>query len=382
MTDIDHPRNHPTPIHRRIAQRLAAAIEAGDYAPGSRLPSEATLVREFGVSRGTLRHALSTLRAAGLIEAVPTRGTFVRSATPATSSERRRTIGVVVPSVARPYVPDLLVAIEDELHARGYSMVVGSSGSTPQQQAGRIRRILDDGVAGLIAYPIDYEPDPELYESLVARHFPVVLVDRHLVGHDLDAVVAENVGGAHAVVSHLVGEGFRRIAFVSTDNVTTTSVAERLQGYEHALTAAGIPLDRRLVFTDIPVVANWGTDYREASRMNAARIAAFLERTQPDAVFALHDHLALEVVVAARSLGRQVPEELGVAGFDDDPLLGELALPLTTVAQPRERIGREAAAIVVDRIEGRRSAPARIVLPTRLVVRASTLRASVAAASA
>lgn len=381
MTDSD-ARDHPTPIHRRIAEALATAIEAGEYPAGGRLPSEASLVREFGVSRGTLRQALATLRADGLIEAVPTRGTFVRAATPAALRERRRTIGVVVPGVARPYVPDLLVAIEDELHARGYSMVVGSSGSTRQQQAGRIRRILDDGVAGLIAYPIDYEPDPDLYESLVTRHFPVVLVDRHLVGHDLDAVVADNVGGAHAVVSHLLAEGYRRIAFVSTDNVTTTSVAERLQGYEHALVTGGLAIDRGLVFTDIPVVASWGTDYRETSRMNAARIAGFLSRTEPDAVFALHDHLALEVVVAARSLGQAVPEDLGVAGFDDDPLLGELAVPLTTVAQPRDRIGRTAAGLVVDQIEGRRSAPARIVLPTRLVVRSSTLRAPVTAATA
>ncbi len=381
MTDGD-ARDHPTPIHRRIAQSLAAAIEAGDYPPGSRLPSEASLVRELGVSRGTLRQALATLRAEGLIEAVPTRGTFVRSAKPTSSPERRRTIGVVVPSVARPYVPDLLVAIEDELHARGYSMVVGSSGSTRQQQAGRIRRILDEGVAGLIAYPIDYEPDPELFESLVARQFPVVLIDRHLVGHDIDAVVADNLAGGHAVVNHLIAEGYRRIAFVSTDNVTTTSVAERLQGYEHALAAAGLSVDRGLVFTDIPVVANWGTDYREASRKNAGRIAKFLARAEPDAVFALHDHLALEVIVAARSLGRQVPEELGVAGFDDDPLLGELAVPLTTVAQPRDRIGRVAAGVVVDRIEGRGTGPARIVLPTRLVVRASTLRTPVTAASA
>jgi LacI family transcriptional regulator len=90
-------------------------------------------------------------------------------------------------------------------------------------------------------------------------------------------------------------------------------------------------------------------------------------------VFALHDHLALEVMEAARSLDRLVPQDLAVAGFDDDPLAGALSTPLTTVAQPRERIGRIAAEVLLDRIAGRRSELARIVLPTRLVVRASSL---------
>src|SRR5919197_2828660 len=120
------------PIHRLIAESLAAAIERGEHPHGSRLPSEAGLVRQFGVSRGTLRHALNTLRARGLIEAVPTRGWFVRAAAPAGSGRRRRVVGVVVPSVARPSLPDLLSAIEDELHGRGYSLLVGSSGWNPE----------------------------------------------------------------------------------------------------------------------------------------------------------------------------------------------------------------------------------------------------------
>jgi DNA-binding LacI/PurR family transcriptional regulator len=90
-------------------------------------------------------------------------------------------------------------------------------------------------------------------------------------------------------------------------------------------------------------------------------------------VFALHDHLALDVLEAARELGRGVPGDLALAGFDDDPLAGALPTPLTTVVQPRERIGRVAAEIMLDRIAGRRTELARIVLPTRLVVRASSV---------
>jgi DNA-binding LacI/PurR family transcriptional regulator len=371
------------PIHRLIAESLAAAIERGEYPHGSRLPSELTLVRQFGISRGTLRHALNTLRARGVIEAVPTRGWFVRAAAPEPAHGRRKVVGVVIPSVARPSLPELLSAIEDELHDHGYSMLVGSSGWNREQQAGRIRRILAEGVSGLICYPIDYEPDGELFSGLAGGGFPVLLIDRHIVGCDVDAVEVDNVGGAYAAVTHLIEQGHRRIAFVSTDNLSTTSVAERLEGYRRALAAAGIEPDPALLFPRIPIVRSWGTDYPAASKDQARVIAAFLESSDATAAFALHDLLALEVVAAARSLRRRVPEDFAVVGFDDDPLLGNVAVPLTTVAQPRERMGRIAARLVFERIEGRRSETSRVVLPTRLVVRRSSVSAiPLAAASA
>jgi DNA-binding LacI/PurR family transcriptional regulator len=232
---------------------------------------------------------------------------------------------------------------------------------------------VDEGVSGLIVYPIDYEPDPELFARLAAGGLPIVLIDRHLIGHVFDAVLADNVGGAFNAVTHLIEQGHRRIAFVSTDNLTTTSVAERLQGYGQALAVAGIPHDPSLLFTRLRVGKSWGDDYRVASQDNVARIRRFLARSDATAVFALHDHLALEVLVATRELGRRVPRDLAVAGFDDDPFAGALSTPLTTVVQPRERIGRVAAEIMLDRIEGRRTEMARIVLPTTLVVRASSV---------
>ena len=361
------------PIHRLIAESLAAAIERGEYPHGSRLPSELTLAAQFGISRGTLRHALNTLRARGLIDAVPTRGWFVRATAPEPAQGRRRVVGVVIPSVARPSLPELLSAIEDELHDHGYSMLVGSSGWNREQQAGRIRRILAEGVSGLICYPIDYGPDGELFSGLADAGFPVLLIDRHILGCDVDAVEVDNAGGAYAAVTHLIGQGHRRIAFISTDNLSTTSVAERLEGYRRAHESAGIEADPRLLFARIPIVRTWGTDYPMASKDQAQVIAAFLESSDATAAFALHDLLALEVVAAARSLRRRVPEDFAVAGFDDDPLLGNVAVPLTTVAQPRDRIGRTAARLIVDRIEGRRTETSRVVLPTRLVVRRSTV---------
>ncbi|MGH2380561.1 MAG: GntR family transcriptional regulator [Candidatus Limnocylindria bacterium] len=360
------------PRYRRVAGALVDAIEQGRYAPGARLPAETDLAAEFEISRGTLRQALAVLRADGLIEAIPGRGSFVTHATPNRPETRRMVVGVVVPSVAQPYVPDLLSWIEDELHRHGYAMLVGSSGATREQQAGRVHRILDEGASGLIAYPVDYEPDPALFAHLDERGFPVVFIDRHLVGLAIDAVLPDNVGGAYAAVSHLADLGHRRIAFVSTDNLSTTSVAERLQGYQQALAAHGIPVDDRLVCAELPVTSRWPRDVSSGVKGHAVRIGRFLERQRPTAVFTLHDYLAADVLEAAGALGLRVPGELALASFDDDPPAAQLTVPLTAVRQPREQLGRMAARLVVERIEGRRTETARIVLPTRLVVRQSS----------
>jgi len=365
-----HDRRQPA--HRRVAAALSAEIQGGVFRPGSRLPAEPQLAVQFGVSRGTLRQALQSLRAEGLIDSVAGRGSFVAHGRPQHRERRRRVIGVVVPSVAQPYVADLLGWIEEELHERGYSMIVGSSGSHLQQQAGRIHRIVDEGASGLIVYPIDYEPDPPLFAHLVERDFPIVLIDRHVIGLPVDSVEPDNVGGAYSAVWHLLELGHRRIAFVSTDNLRTTSVAERMRGYEEALAANDIALDPALIFTRLPVARRWPIEAAASRKPEVTAIARFLERRRPTAVFTLHDYLAADVLEAANELGVAVPGDLALASFDDDPAAANLSVPLTAVAQPREQLGRTAARLVVERVEGRRTEVARTILPTRLVVRRSS----------
>lgn len=359
-------------LHQRIAVELRDAIASGALPVDARLPSEVDLARRFGVSRGTVRQALSSLRQEELIEAVPGRGYFVRGAAPAAEQGESRVVGVLVPSVARPYLPDTLHGIEEELHHHGYSMVVATTGSSRSQQAGRVKRVLGEGVRGLIVYPIDYDPDIALFKGLQRRRFPLVLIDRYLPGLDVDAVTSDNIGGAFTAVSHLIELGHRRIAFVSTNNLRTTSVFERYAGYQQALAVHGLRTDPELELTTLPVMAGVPSR-RHAAQDCRAQIVGFLDRDdRPTAVFALHDMIAAYVAEAAAGLGLRVPEDLAIVGFDDDPVATAHQVPLTTVAQPRLEIGRHAARLLVSRLQGRGVPGERLVLPSRLVVRRSS----------
>jgi LacI family transcriptional regulator len=356
------------PAHRRVYSVLEQRITPGAWPVGTRLPTEPEIAAQLGVSRGTLRRALARLRERGLVDGAPGRGSFVRSISPSPRPGRPRVGGVLVPSVARPFVGALLAAIEDELHRLGYSMLVANSGATPAQESGRARRMVKDGIAGLISYPIDYGTDARLYESLGDDAVPLVFIDRYPVAFSADAVLPDNVGGAYRAVCHLADLGHRRIAFVATDNLTTTSVTERQEGYRRALADRGIPYDPGLVSTSLPVNALGSP----ISAGLAGVVSQFLHDAHPTAVFALHDRIAFEVHQAAAGLGLRVPEDLSLVGFDDAAVIHAVLPALTSVQQPRERIGRMAARLLVDRIEGRRQEVARHVLPTRLVVRAST----------
>lgn len=358
------------PLYKAVYGQLESRIRRGEYASGGRLLSEVQLATELGVSRGTLRRALAALREQGLIDGGPGRGTFVQDP-PVVARRSARAVGVVVPLVAQPHVTELIHGVEGELHRRGYTMLMGNGGSTARQQSDRLRRLLDQGAAALIAYPVDYDLDASSFERLAAREVPLVLVDRYLPGLGVDAVVPDNTGGAFAAVSHLAALGHRRIAFVATDNLMTSSVAERTLGYRQALAAAGLPFDADLVFDSLPVSRTWPAG-DELAAQTRSRIARFLERTAPTALFALHDRLAVDVYRAAAMCGLDVPRALSVVGFDDDPVGVAISPTLSTVAQPREAIGRLAAALVIDRLEGRRTEVARTVLPALLVLREST----------
>jgi DNA-binding LacI/PurR family transcriptional regulator len=363
------------PLYRRIADQIRGGVTSGEYPTGGWLPSEPALARALGVSRGTLRQALKVLAERGVVETVPGRGTLVRTGPPTVvggDDGRGRLVGMVIPAVARLRIPELIAGAEAELRAAGYTLLLGSSGDDQAQETEQIERFLREGVGGLIVYPVDAPSDLALVRRLVAERFPLVLVDRYPVDLAVDAVVADNFGGAFLAVRHLLGSGRRRIGFVSTHNLGTSSIAERQAGYRWALQCHGRPLEPALECTGLYRLFNWplpGNPEREHNLQLLRRYLAQADR--PDAVFTVNDAVAFQVLEAAELAGLRVPEDLAAVGFDNLAYPDYGGVPLTTVEQPRQEIGALAARVLLERVAGRRTRPARTVLGTRLIVRRS-----------
>nr|AGS50002.1 LacI-type transcriptional regulator [uncultured bacterium esnapd26] len=191
---------------------------------------------------------------------------------------------------------------------------------------------------------------------------PVIYVSQHVEGRP--SVYIDDVAGACRATRHLINLGHRRIAFAHTASIRGFSFSsrERLLGYRQALTEAGIPLDDDLVVTAPP------RDKRGTTQAVGNLLSL---REPPTAIFAEQDELAASVISTLRTVQIEVPERISVLGFDDQ-LMAEW-LDLSTVAQSPSDIGRAAAELALELIDGSEADHGRhIVLPTHLLPRGTT----------
>jgi LacI family transcriptional regulator len=270
---------------------------------------------------------------------------------------RSRTLGLVVPDVTNPFFADL--ARGAELVADRHDMVVMlySSADSAERELRYLGQLEEQRVQGILVTPVDAAG--ATVQELVRRGTPVVLVDRAAGRRELCSVSVDNLTGGRLAAQHLIDRGHRRIAFAGGP-VTAPQVGERLAG---ARQIAGGAV--QLVATTALTVA--------AGRAAGAALAAQPTGSRPTAVFCANDLLALGVLQAVSRAGLRVPADLAVVGYDDIEYAAAAAVPLTSVRQPRERLGEVAADLLFAEIDERdRHQHRQVVLAPELVVRDST----------
>jgi DNA-binding LacI/PurR family transcriptional regulator len=188
----------------------------------------------------------------------------------------------------------------------------------------------------------------------------VVAVDRAPNGLQSDLVGSNNKEGVRDAVAHLLGHGYKTIAFINgPEGLSVTS--ERLAGYREALQTAGVALRESYIV--------YG-DFRHAGGM--AAMTQLLDMPKPPrAVVVANNLMTLGALQAIHERGVRIPEEMAVVGFDDMPWATSLRPPLTAVAQPAEELGKAAAQLLLERLQDRHRLVRHVILPTRLMVRAS-----------
>ena len=270
-------------------------------------------------------------------------------------SRRTKVIGVLVRDV-EPFSAELLKGVARGIRDTGYELVVFSGCGQAADQAGWERRYLSR-ISGTLADGVILVTPGSIDETFGT---PVVAVDHNVQSSNLPTVDSESLKGAVAATEYLLGLGHRRIGFLA-GRPDLESARLRERGYREALAVARIDVDEALIQTG---------GYDAATATEPARWLLELD-PRPTAIFAANDVTALETMAVARSLGLRVPEDLSVIGFDNVP---ESALgdpPLTTVEQPIRQMGTDAVRLLLELLEDPSLPPARVILPTRVVVRQS-----------
>ncbi|MEU9321347.1 LacI family DNA-binding transcriptional regulator [Streptomyces sp. NPDC048295] len=271
-------------------------------------------------------------------------------------TDQTRTLGLVISDVLNPYFTELARFVEEEARALGYSVIIGNADERPELQDHHVRTLLDRRIDGLLVSPAD--GDSPLMADVARAGTPMVFVDRWMPGVDVPVVRADGRLAIRDLVAHLHALGRRRLAIIAGPAATTTG-NERVEAFREALRAYGLVLPDAYI--------GQGDFQADSGRRVTERFLALPE--PPEVVFAADNLMALGALDAIRAAGLRVPQDIGLAAFDDIPWFVHTAPPITAIAQPTGELGRAAVRALVDIVEGR--SPQSVTLPARLVVRRS-----------
>jgi DNA-binding LacI/PurR family transcriptional regulator len=274
--------------------------------------------------------------------------------------------GLVIPSTTDPVYARMVLAIEERAHELGYDILLMLTQNKVEREEACIRRLLSRRADGLFIAPV-YRIDPEarIYQELHSRHSPVVLLGPPAKFCDqFISVQVDDLLASYAATQHLTKLGHKRIAFFAGPQAAPWS-QERFEGYRRALRDAGSDVDERLVFQA-------GATIEDGVK---AALQMLNESCDATAVQTANDLIAVGCADALLNQGIRIPEDLSVVGFGNSLISEFFRVPLTTVRQPKFRLGVAAMEIMVQMLRGQRVESKR--LPAELIVRASTAEPSV-----
>jgi DNA-binding LacI/PurR family transcriptional regulator len=274
----------------------------------------------------------------------------------AMSTGRTRTVGLVVTTIADPFVAEVVRGIEETALDHGYNVILCNSTGDPDRELAAVRTLREKWVDAVI---VTSSRVGHFYDQLSEIRVPVVLINNQQHGDYTYSVCNDDLYGGALAGEYLARLGHRRIAYVSGPDQAMSSEL-RLEGCQNALRTAGVSIPQKWICR--------GTGYPEAGRRAVCSLVhAF---PLPTALFCYNDMTAMGALRAAKENGLHVPRDLSILGYDDIAAARYLAPPLTTVAQAKYTLGQKATEMTLGLIGGEEDVQD-ILLQPQLIVRSS-----------
>lgn len=343
--------------YQAVKNVIIENINTGVFGPGSLIPSENEIAKQFGVSIVTARKALSDMVHDGYIYRIRGKGSFV-SNSPKQKNNDLRLVAFLVMSdkEADSSTMQLIRGAQTYLSSKGYSLVVECSNDSSETERMLIESFVENGVAGMVIFPVDPDKNSDCYERLSDKKIPFVLVDRAPEHMPVNFVASYNMDGAYRIAQYLISMHHRKIAFAAMHgNLDAEKL--RYEGYAAALSKNGIEPDPELYFDD--------------TIHHMDRITALALDGKITAVMCINDVTAGVIINHFRKNGIRIPQDVSVTGFDDAEIAKYLSPSLTTVRQSFPEIGKCAATLLANGMENPDAGYSKVLLPTELVIRES-----------
>jgi LacI family transcriptional regulator len=276
------------------------------------------------------------------------------------------TLGLVVPDLLHPFFAEIAKAISTQTRKQGYSLLISSSDDDPDLEAQEIRQLLARRVDVILVASVQSSVDS--FRFIEEQKTPYILIDRHLQGLEASFIGVDDEAVGFLATCHLIEQGCRRIAHIRGPEVSTA--VGRWKGYKRALALHKL--------TSLPGhVVSLGSsgDHRGEKGGYAAAKKLLSTDPRPDAIFCFNDPSAIGAMRAIFEAGLRIPEELAVVGCGNLSYSDFLRVPLSSIDQSSENIGKRAAELAL-KIARRKGGlrPKIELIPPRVVIRASSRR--------
>jgi LacI family transcriptional regulator len=285
---------------------------------------------------------------------------------------RSRTIGLVVLDVANPFFTDVARGVEDEASTAGLAVILCNTDERLDKEQRYLDLLEEHRVQGILITPVA-DADSRLL-PLQQRGTPVILVDSKSPSGSQCSVAVDDVLGGEAAMAHLIETGHERISYVGGP-VSLRQVADRLDGAIKAMEHAG------RTAADLHVIETGALNVAAGQRAGA-QIAELPAGRRPTAAFCANDLVALGLLQEMTRRRIRVPDELAIVGYDDIEFAAAAAVPLSSVRQPRQELGRMAAQLLLEEALGTADHQHRqVIFRPELEIRQSSQLAAARAAS-
>jgi LacI family transcriptional regulator len=274
------------------------------------------------------------------------------------------TIGVVVPKLNSYFMATVISGMEKITYQHGYGLIITQSQESGKHEISCVTTLFNSRVDGLLVSLAFDTKNLEHFDILLKKNIPIVFFDRVSECNNCISVIIDNYKAGYEATSHMIEQGCRRILHIG-GNLLRNVYADRFKGYRQALLDNKIELDQGLIFI--------GDMSRQAGIDIAGKILNMKNR--PDGIFASNDTSAVAAIVELEKAGVNIPHDIAVVGFNNEPISQVVQPNLTTIDYPAREIGEVAALSIINKLRNSQSHNLNtIVLNHKLVVRKSSLK--------
>jgi len=325
------------------------------------------VAREAGVSISTVSHVLNKTRnvipeTKLRVDKAITKLSFEPSSLArALKTNRTYTLGMLASNSTNPFFMEVLQGVEEACFERGYSLILCNSNYKADRLLAQLKTLIKKRVDALIVLTTHDAPEFEEYLNK-QKELPVVILDAKSV-HNCCTISDNSVLGGRLATDYLIEQGHVNIACLTGPEAHPRS-NDRLLGFKGTMEKHDLPvLDKWMVPAALTVQGGYEAMNKLFNRCASGAL--------PQAIFAFNDMMALGAYRAIQERGLRIPEDISIIGYDDLELVSYLNPPLTTIRQPRQQLGEQAADLLINYLQTKTPMPDDLVLTPELVVRQS-----------